>query len=284
MVSEMNVISALPSSRLRDYVYWFAYYDGFTPGDLGFRMIPEGTVDILIPLEGFAMISSGGSNNSRVEAARPALIGPAQAYTVYDTSSCSRAFGIVFKPGGSARFLGAEVQALTNSIIPADDILGPGVRVLRERLLEEPDPRRMFGIANSFLRRRFEPELRYAEEIEYAVAAIRRGDTFGSSLMDFAENTIGFSHKHFVDLFKRHVGLSPKRYEQIVRFNHLLVHTRHSGQINWKHLAPAFGYVDASHLSKEFRLLAGMTPGEYLRMTWTHRQVVADAEAQLRDP
>lgn len=53
--------SGRPAGLLRDYVYWFAYYDGFTEQDHGFRMIPEDTTDVLIPLEGRVSITSGAS-------------------------------------------------------------------------------------------------------------------------------------------------------------------------------------------------------------------------------
>ncbi|MFW6313652.1 MAG: DUF6597 domain-containing transcriptional factor [Spirochaetota bacterium] len=272
----MRVISARPTGPLSTYVYWFAYYDGFAAEDRGFRMIPEGTVDILFPLEGRTTITTGASNAPGVTVWEPALVGPQQSYSIYDTSECTRAFGIVFTPGGAARFLGPQIGELTNSIIPARDVLGPAFRVLHERLPEDQDPSRIFNVAEAFLRKRFDPELRYAEEIDFAIAAIRRGETANISLADFAENTIGFSPKHFVELFKRRAGLAPKRYQQIVRFNRMLERCRLYPPVTWSRLAPAFGYVDHSHLAKDFHRLAGITPGEYLRAAWTHRQVFSE--------
>lgn len=276
MVSEMRVISARPTGPLSTYVYWLAYYDGFAPEDRGFRMIPEGTVDILFPLEGQTTIATSASRDRGVTISEPSLVGPQQSYSIYDTSQSVRAFGIVFTPGGAARFLGSQIGELSNSIVPARDVLGSEVRVLHERLLENQDPSRIFGVAEAFLRKRFDPELRYAEEIDFAIAAIQRGETANVSLADFAENAIGFSPKHFVELFKRRVGLAPKRYQQIVRFNRMLERCRLSPGITWSRLATAFGYVDQSHLAKDFQRLAGVTPGEYLRATWTHRQVFAE--------
>lgn len=272
----MNVITLRPEGVLREYVYWYAYYDGFAPEDHGFRMISEGTVDILIPLEGQSTITTGQGREGAIAVVEPVLIGPQESYSIYDTSRCVRAIGIVFAPGAAAKFLGPRMGELTNSIIPARDALGPAVRVLSEQLLEEQDPYRMFGIVEAFLRRQFDPELRNAEEIDYAVAAIRRGETAKDSLVTFAEKTIGFSHKHFVELFRRHVGLSPKRYQQIIHFNGMLDRCRISPRGTWRELAPAFGYADPSHLVKDFRRLAGMTPGDYLRKTWSHREVLSE--------
>ena len=274
----MNVISVRPDGPLREHVYWLAYYDGFTARDRGFRMLPEGTVDLLIPLAGRTTITAGASQGGGVNVGEPALIGAQRGYSMYDTSECSRAFGIVFTPGGAARFLGPRVGELTDSIVPARDALGSNVSVLHERLLADSEPIRMFGTAETFLRGLFDPDLRYAAEISYAVSAIRRGDTDRVSLVDFSEQTIGFSHKHFVELFRRHVGLGPKRYQQIVRFNRMLERCLRSPRMPWSRLAREFGYADPSHLVKDFRRFAGMTPGDYLRAPWTHRQVLAETD------
>jgi AraC-like DNA-binding protein len=237
-------------------------------------MMSEGTVDILIPLEGRTTISSGVSNDGAVTVAEPVLIGPQKSYSMYDTSECVRALGIVFTPGGGARFFGPRIGEITDSIIPARDAIGATFRILHDRLLEERDPGRMFGLAEAFLRKRFDLELRYAEEIDYAISAIRRGETANVSLVDFAEKTIGFSHKHFVELFRRHVGLTPKRYQQISHFNGMLERCRLSPRVPWRQLTQTFGYADPSHLIKDFHRLAGMTPGDYLRTAWSHRQVL----------
>ena len=270
----MRVISVKPGGPLTNYVYWLAYYDGFTAEDLGFQMMSEGTVDILIPLEGRTTISSGVSSNGAVAVAEPVLIGPQKSYSMYDTSLCSRALGIVFTPGGAARLLGPRIGEITDSIVPAREVMGETFRILHDGLLEDRDPTRMFSIVQAFLRRRFDGELRYAEEIDYAISAIRRGKTANVSLIDFAEKTIGFSHKHFVELFRRHVGLTPKRYQQIAHFNGMLERCRLSPAVPWRQLAETFGYADTSHLFKDFHRLAGMTPGDYLKRVWSHRQVL----------
>ncbi|TVQ24364.1 MAG: AraC family transcriptional regulator [Spirochaetaceae bacterium] len=272
----MKVISVRPSGLLRDSVYWFAYYDGFAADDRGFRMMSEGTVDILIPLEGRTVVVANASNDGVTAADEPLLIGPQKSFSLYDTSTCSRAFGIVFAPGGAARFLGPQIGELTNRILPARDVLGPGLRLLHDRLIEEVDPARMFSLADAFLRQRYERELRNAAEIDHAIGEIRNGRTIGVSLVDFAEQTIGFSHKHFVELFTRQVGLTPMRYRQITHFNDMLERCRLSPDMTLRKLAVLFGYTDPSHLVKDFHRFTGMTPGDYRSTVWTHRQVLTE--------
>ncbi|MFW6363430.1 MAG: AraC family transcriptional regulator [Spirochaeta sp.] len=273
----MNIITMRPGGILGKYVYWFACYDDFSASDLGFRMISEGTVDILIPLEGYADITAGGSKKSAATVAEPLLIGPQQSYSIYDTSGCSRAFGIVFRTGGAARFLGPQIGEFTNAMLPAREVLGSRFRVLQEQLFEAPSADRMFELAAAYLRRRIALDLTYAAEIEYAISAIQRGDIGNVSLVDFAENTIGFSHKHFVELFRRYTGFTPKRYQQIIHFTRLLEHCRHYPRTTWRQLALMFGYFDPSHLTKDFHRFIGMTPGEYLEAGWSHRQVLNEA-------
>jgi len=131
-------------------------------------------------------------------------------------------------------------------------------------------------IASDGVRCKSDRPLRHLGErsgIRNRVHAGRSGETANISHADFAQSTIGFSPKHFVELFKRHVDLTPKRYQQIIRFNRMLERCRLYPSVTWSRLAPAFGYVDQSHLAKDSHRLAGIAFGDYLRATWTHRQV-----------
>jgi AraC-like DNA-binding protein len=71
----------------------------------------------------------------------------------------------------------------------------------------------------------------------------------------------GRSHRSFVELFRRAVGLTPKRYCRVRRFQRALALPR--GSLGA--LALAAGYSDQAHFTREFRALAGLTPGEYRR-------------------
>lgn len=76
----------------------------------------------------------------------------------------------------------------------------------------------------------------------------------------------GYSHRHFIAVFERGTGLTPKRFCRVQRFRKLLAHAAAHPTLPWTELALAGGYSDQPHFNREFHAIAGMTPGEYRRM------------------
>jgi AraC-like DNA-binding protein len=72
--------------------------------------------------------------------------------------------------------------------------------------------------------------------------------------------TIGCSRKHLVAQFRAQVGLPPKSVARILRYERAEELLSRPGATPLD-VAMACGYSDQSHLSREFRELAGTTPG-----------------------
>lgn len=86
--------------------------------------------------------------------------------------------------------------------------------------------------------------------------------TYNTSIKELSEST-GYSSRHLNNLFKRHLNVSPKKFVQIVRFNHGLQLMRETGEFkNLTHIANQLGYHDQSHFIKDFKNLCGKTPRE----------------------
>jgi methylphosphotriester-DNA--protein-cysteine methyltransferase len=60
--------------------------------------------------------------------------------------------------------------------------------------------------------------------------------------------------------FKEGIGISPKQYQRIVRFNHVISYIRQHRFINWTDIVYQFGYYDQPHFINDFNLFYGKTP------------------------
>ena len=98
--------------------------------------------------------------------------------------------------------------------------------------------------------------------VDPAIARLQRGGQ-PASLKQTAEN-LGYSQKQFIHLFKKHVGLTPKHYQRLARFNRVLSEIDMQQDVDWSQIAYACGFYDQSHLIRDFKALSGLGPQEYL--------------------
>jgi hypothetical protein len=61
-----------------------------------------------------------------------------------------------------------------------------------------------------------------------------------------------------------HAGLKPRASHRVARLRRIVDHIHAVGPPSWARIAPACGYFDQAHLINEFRLLSGITSGEYV--------------------
>ena len=77
---------------------------------------------------------------------------------------------------------------------------------------------------------------------------------------------LAMSPKRLIQSFRAEVGLTPKLYCRVRRFESLLRAVEQSAEVNWAQVGCQYGYYDQAHLTHEFRSLSGYTPGEYLAL------------------
>ena len=75
----------------------------------------------------------------------------------------------------------------------------------------------------------------------------------------------GYSHRTLISLFRRSVGLTPKQYVRVLRFQRVLETVSVAEKTSLVDVAMEAGYSDQAHFNREFRAFAGVTPTEYRR-------------------
>lgn len=254
-----------PSAPLNKYVELLAYYKGYNPDYSFERILPEGNVEILIALDEIERYFYDGVHLKETFTCKKVWVaGMQQGYLHANADKDSSLFAIKFKAGGSYPFLHLPLVELNNLFVDAELILGPNVLLLREQLLHVTRPDEMFALVEKFLLNRFESTSHHQAVANLAASKITTMTQTSSLKLIAAE--LGYSHKQFIHLFKKYIGLSPKQYQKIVRFNQALKQVyRHNSdclQIDYGN-----GYYDQAHFINEFKGFTGFSPGNYL----THR-------------
>jgi methylphosphotriester-DNA--protein-cysteine methyltransferase len=103
-------------------------------------------------------------------------------------------------------------------------------------------------------------------ENHYAVSAALEmfGKNQGRPIVREAAKYLGLSQRRLIQVFKAEVGITPKLFSRIQRFQQTRTSIQQNPSPNWPALALDFGYFDQSHLIREFHEFSGLSPTEYL--------------------
>ncbi|WP_433374946.1 helix-turn-helix domain-containing protein [Actinoplanes sp. CA-142083] len=128
-----------------------------------------------------------------------------------------------------------------------------------------------FAIAAAALARRLDVTPSVDPEVAHIWRRTRRGR--GRVRVEGLAEEVGWSRKRLWSRFRAQVGVSPKRAAGLVRFDHA-VHLLAAGHPPAE-VAAVAGYVDQSHLHREVRSFAGLTPTAVAAAPWLEIDDVA---------
>lgn len=254
----------IPSFPLNQFVESFLYYKGYNPVHSIDRFLPDGNVNIIIDLTGGTQYIYDNETLKEIQACRRVWFsGIRTKYITIPSGKHSEMFIINFKKGASYPFVEMPLYELTDSVVDGDLVLTPEIMLLREMILDSEMIKDKFSKAEAYLRRQFKSKLVINPFVEYAVNAIaQQPDT--SSIKNISDK-VGYSQKHLIKIFKDHVGVTPKDYLKVMRFQKAIQEIQQSKLISWAGIALESGYYDQAHFINDFKLFSGFTPKEYLQ-------------------
>jgi AraC-like DNA-binding protein len=227
------------------------------------RILPSGTVELVINLLDDQVRIDRTERCATVQSYSGAVVsGTYSAAFVVDAAQHAAMMGVHFRPGGAPPVLGVPSAALTEAHVDLADLWGEtAARELRERLCGTPTPEARFRVLEHALLGRLPAGRRVHPAVQMALARFGP-DGCGSSVGDVSRES-GLSHRRLLTLFSRDVGLSPKRFCRILRYQRVHAAAQRTGRIDWTDLALSCGFYDQAHLANEFRRLSGLTPRQY---------------------
>jgi AraC-like DNA-binding protein len=185
--------------------------------------------------------------------------GPQSSYYVAGPKPKGGTVGVSFRPGAAGSVLGVSMTELVDRHIALDAIWGARGVDLRHRLMSAADPKAMFRILEQSLSARIHRPLLIHPAVAHALAA-RPADGASARVAE-VQQASGYSPRHFIALFRSAVGLNPKHYYRIRRFNATVRSMAAGGCLG--DIAAAAGYSDQAHLTRDFREFAGVAPTQY---------------------
>lgn len=229
------------------------------------RVLPSGHADLVVRLAGGPVSVFRPALGERERSSAPAvLIGAGSTWYDRYRSSPGSAVGAHFQPGGAAALFGVEAGELADRHVELEALWGSAAEPLRERLLDARSPQERLARLDEELCARAArvraPSARWPA-VACALRELARDPRAAG--VDAAWRASGFSRRHFAARFEGVVGLTPKLYARVRRFQAVLRRAALPAHPLWIELAHEGGFHDQPHLNRDFWEFAGMAPGAY---------------------
>lgn len=275
----LHVQAAAPP--LDRFVEHITYYEGSRPKYRIERLLPDGAVQLVIDLGQTPKKLYDRDDVGQAREFRGAWVsGMHRRWILIEAAQGASMVVVRFRPGGAYPFFGTDVDALTDAVEPLDAVVPCPMGPLRDCLVDPtcPLPTKMAAV-QAWLLRRAGARLGMHPLVEHLA---RRLFAPGSLRIGALVEETGYSQRHLDGLFRRWVGLTPKQYARIRRFQRVLTHLvrgtpepppvaeagvpvpMRAAAPPWATLAAEHGYCDQSHLVREFQQLAGLSPTAYM--------------------
>lgn len=165
--------------------------------------------------------------------------------------------GVRFHTGGLAPFVTAAVRAWSDRVVPIDEVFGPAILALEQALRVAADARDKAALLDAFFLQRLQrsPALRLFLALKAKIEA-----EAGLLRMDHLCDLGGVSIRQLDRLFRRYLGVSPKTFARVVRFQQALTLLKSPTERTLAEVAAACGYYDQPHFVREFKAYAGVVP------------------------
>lgn len=232
------------------------------------RLLPMGTMELVINLDEdriplfdrHSRIECGSTNGAMICGTH------SENFIIRDAEKIS-VIGVHFKPGGGGAFFELPAGELYNERISVNEIWKTRAAELRDRLVQESAPETRFWVLEQFLMQMLRP-INYHPAVNFALHQFQQPANL--TIRSITEQT-GFSARHFNELFRDQVGITPKLFCRIQRFQKVLEMLSVKATVDWLDIAFTCGYFDQAHLIHDFREFADCTPTEYLDQRGFHR-------------
>ena len=283
-------LTRLPPPHLQPFIklLWASSPDDASIDRPGARehVLPTGGMHLVFRLSGPPLKLFGGADDMRGQTCGYAIVGGARAASyMRDVSVATRSVGAQLQPGAARALLGAPEDALASQHTPLDALWGARqTDAALEQVHAAGGLDRQLTVFEALLAHRVIDALGAGlRGLHPAIAATLGPLAHENPSIAGLVTRSGYSHRRFIALFRGAIGLSPKEYARVMRFDRALTLAADPAQ-GWAEIALTAGYSDQAHLSREFSALAGMSPQAWRRTgPASPRHVPADTAAgQIR--
>ncbi len=254
----------IPTYPINQLVESITYYSNYSVEHFAERLLPDGHADFIVNLTEAPKHTFDNTTLKVNDTFKKGwLSGARKKLLSIDAGGQNDSMMIVrLKFGAAYNIFNIPQEELTDKVYEADLILGSPFEDLRTKILEAHFVETKIQIMEDFIFARCVGVIDLPPVVTFAFHQLVHSPS-NTSIKLLADQS-GYSHKHFISLFKKHAGMSPKEFLKVMRFQRVIREIETYGSIDWTRLALDCGYYDQAHFIKEFKNFSGFSPEQYL--------------------
>jgi AraC-like DNA-binding protein len=263
-------LQRLPAPALRPFVslMWASQGLASVGAEQAVRehALPSGMMHLVLRLNDNLLRIVDPRHGGRAVPMAAALVGGARSgFYVREFSGVSSSVGAVLRPGAARCLFGVGADELAERHTPLDDLWSTGANSLRAQLQETLGAHDRLTLLEAALTARL-PRVRGL----HPAIATALGQRSGSWSVADAVRHSGVSHRRFIALFRESVGLPPKTWLRVQRFQQVVETIAGGAAESLAAISADAGYSDQSHFNREFLEFTGVTPLAYRHLAPVH--------------
>jgi AraC-like DNA-binding protein len=251
-----------PSGFLKNYIKHYCFMEiSACEGDVMERVIPTRHMQLMFHYrQPFAGVQS---DKSLIVQPRTVVSGLSSTFSDVTTQGEAGVVFVTFYPAGACHFFKFPLHDLEDKSIDMADVAGNSIRETEEKLFEKHTPEERIEVIEAFLRDRFNPVPQYDYDLIRAGVGLIHDQGGKISSLQLA-GKLCVTPRSLERKFAEYVGKSPKQFIRLIRFEKIITDFSQYKNINLTGYAYQNGYFDQSHFIRDFKMLSGLTPREYL--------------------
>lgn len=256
--SAMEYCEYPPSAALAPFVKCFWSLESDEEAHERERIFPDGSIELILHYRDlFRKYDEAGNF---VVQPKSFFHGQLKRYFELQATGKIGIFSVRFHPAGLRPFVPFSIDDITDDTVPTSAAWGEKAAQLETDLLAAQTTDQRIALMETFLLGQLKRE-QVDSIVEKSVERIIEQSGITSVDEIAQQQTIG--KRALERRFQQSVGLSPKLFARIIRFNYALQLIEKRDFSNFTTVAYEGGFYDQAHFIKDFQDLTGLNPKQY---------------------
>lgn len=251
----------IPTGILANYIENIVFFEGYTAQHKADKLLPDGGIYMILNMLNKPERLYRDEKLTRYQQFTGCFISGQHKHFIFIEAEHSSNMAVKFKLGGAAPFFDFPISQLNNKVQQLEPIMGKKISDVRAAIINEKNIDKKFELIEQFFLNNL------VKGFNHHAPFYRSLHLLASSpeLLNIKQlaGIVGVTQKHFISLFRKQVGLSPKALARIFRFQKVILELEKNKKIDWLQIAVDSGYYDQAHFIRDFYTYSGIKPTAY---------------------